>query len=81
MSDLREVITKELAELLGVDANDVNPDAEFFTMGIDSLDAMRIFMKVQDMSSHALSPTLLFEYDTVNKISGYVDSLDSKAAA
>jgi acyl carrier protein len=74
---VKEIIIKELANRLNTPASSVNPDAEFFNLGIDSLDAMEIFVLVQKITSQNLSPTLLFEYDTVNKIAAYVDSLET----
>ena len=76
MSLVKEVIINQLASRLKTSASDINPDTEFFNLGIDSLDAMEIFVAVQKMTQHHLSPTLLFEYDTVNKIAAYVDSLE-----
>ena len=76
MSSRKEIIINELAVRLDQPATDVNPDAPFFDIGIDSVDAMNIFIAVQNRTQHELSPTLLFEYDTVNMIAGYIDSLD-----
>ena len=76
MSTLKEIIITEIAVRLNKSTANINPDTEFFNLGIDSLDAMQIFISVQKTTQHSLSPTLLFEYDTVNKITAYVDSLE-----
>lgn len=77
MSKIRGIIINELAKRLNAPLEEVNPDTEFFNMGIDSLDAMQIFISVQRETEHSLSPTLLFEYDTVNKIANYIESLEA----
>ncbi|MGE0010422.1 MAG: acyl carrier protein [Candidatus Babeliales bacterium] len=56
-----------VAEVLKVDAHNINPDASFKAMGADSLDLMEILMKVEDAFDITIPEQATMNIDTVNQ--------------
>jgi len=78
---------EEAAELLGLDADDVDEDRPLSELGIDSVTAVELVERVGKALGREIPGTLLFDYPTLEAISGFVidellgDKLDAVAAA
>lgn len=64
-----------VADVLKVDALNINPDASFKTLGADSLDMMEILMKIEDAFDITIPEQATLTIDTVNQA---VDALMSR---
>jgi acyl-CoA synthetase (AMP-forming)/AMP-acid ligase II/acyl carrier protein len=74
------------AELLGLDADDVDPDRPLSELGIDSVTAVDLVERVGRGLGHPIAGTVLFDYPTLEAIAGYImdeilgDKLDAAVA-
>lgn len=73
----REKIELYLKEIIGkignVDASKIDITADFFDLGIDSKTAMKVVKQLEEKINDKLYPTLLFEYQTVEELAGYLE--------
>ncbi len=67
-----------LARALGREPADLDPDAPFASLGLESLVAVDLARELEQRSGSALPATLLFEADTLRKLAS---ALASRAAA
>jgi acyl carrier protein len=71
-----EEIQKVWKDKLGAD--NVDADAAFFEIGGNSLVGMMIVDELEKKYGVKMSPTDLYEYDTVRKLTGYIQNLQAK---
>ena len=81
--EARQQILTELAaavgELLGEEQQqeDLDPSAPLMDMGLDSLAGTQLMREMNDSLEVELSPTLLFDYPTINALSDHLAGLVS----
>ena len=63
---------EQAAELLGLDADDVEEDRPLSELGIDSVTAVELVERVGASLGRSIPGTLLFDYPTLEAISGFV---------
>ncbi len=68
-------LISKLAETLSVSKNSIDPDEPFANFGIDSTKAVKLVGDLENQFDVELSPTLLWEYPTIKKLSGYLMNL------
>lgn len=73
-TELKTILTSAIADLTGMPTEEVDSDANFMTMGIDSLDAMKVFKRVQDKLGIRINPIVMFECQTINQLVDYITS-------
>lgn len=56
-----------VADVLKIDALNINPDASFKTLGADSLDMMEILMKIEDAFDITIPEQATISIDTINQ--------------
>jgi polyketide synthase PksN len=70
---LKEII----AEKLGIEKTEVDPDAAFFALGVTSIISEEILASLHKVYQN-LSSTLLFEYPNISKLSCFLDLQERK---
>ncbi|MBQ4845992.1 non-ribosomal peptide synthetase [Pseudoalteromonas sp. MMG005] len=65
---LRKDISYIAASLLGVDASDIDPDADLGDLGADSIVFISFINQLNKLYQLSLSPSLLFMHSTLNSI-------------
>jgi acyl transferase domain-containing protein/acyl-CoA synthetase (AMP-forming)/AMP-acid ligase II/thioesterase domain-containing protein/acyl carrier protein len=78
---IRHWLTEALVRVTGLAHGDVDPEKTFNSFGVDSKDAVSLTGELQDWLELSLSPTLLFDYPTVNALTGYLLSQDVEIAS
>ncbi|WBB80647.1 SDR family NAD(P)-dependent oxidoreductase [Micromonospora sp. WMMD882] len=68
-------VTGELAAILMLDEESLDPRKGLFDLGMDSLMALEFTNRVQAAFDHELPTTLLFNYPTVEAVVAHLDSL------
>jgi acyl carrier protein len=63
-----------VASLLEVPADDVDPDATFDRLGVDSAIAVSLLIEVEERYGIELPAEALFENPTVNAVAGYLNA-------
>jgi amino acid adenylation domain-containing protein len=73
-SAVRDVIAGLIAPEIGQPADEIDDQASFLAMGLDSLTAVDLVKKLEDELGLALPTTLLFEYPSIAELSAYLSS-------
>lgn len=68
---LKQAIIKEINKVLGK-TGVVDENKGFFDMGMDSLMALELKNRLQNLTQQTLSNTLIFDYPTVNSLTEYL---------
>ena len=78
--EIKEWMINEVAKILGIEADAVDTDREFFSFGIDSIVAFSVIGDLCEWIGKELPATLLWEYPTINSLSQYIsEKLDKRA--
>ena len=82
MSDkIFEQLKKYIAELLGVDGNQITEEMSLFQLGIDSVMMMSVVKEINDLFDVDLSLTsITFKYNTLKLISDYIAETNEERA-
>jgi acyl transferase domain-containing protein/acyl carrier protein len=70
---LREFFARELAQLLGVRVETLDPGRSFLEMGMDSLMAIRFLDRLGQGLEMKLDAVLAFEFDCLDALCGHLD--------
>ncbi|MEM7130012.1 MAG: amino acid adenylation domain-containing protein [Chloroflexota bacterium] len=69
---LRDHVCDQVAHILGVDTAILDMQTGFFTLGMDSLTSIELRNNLQTSSGVSLSPTMAFDYPTVEAVVAYL---------
>ncbi len=69
---MKEKLVQILADYKGVDVSEINTEASFSELGLDSLDVAELVMTIEDELGVTLEMSA--EYNTVEKLLAYIDS-------
>lgn len=69
---IRETVTKKLAEALKIDLNRIEADSSFSDYGLDSILAIQLVQIINQALMIELESTILFDYGTVQQLTGYI---------
>ncbi|HET9959513.1 MAG TPA: type I polyketide synthase [Polyangiaceae bacterium] len=69
---LEDSVLSEVASALGADPENVERDAGFFQMGMDSIVAVRLHLRISELLGLTLATRVVFEYPSVSKLSHYL---------
>jgi 3-oxoacyl-(acyl-carrier-protein) synthase/acyl carrier protein len=73
--EIRSFLLKLVAETIGADAGGIDEEESFSMLGLDSIGALDTVALIEQQYQVSLSPTLLFENDTIAKLSVYLAKL------
>ncbi|GMV92676.1 MAG: hypothetical protein AMXMBFR82_24540 [Candidatus Hydrogenedentota bacterium] len=76
---IREWLLSQLAAETGVARESIDPNESFDTLGISSREAVTLSGDMEEWLGRKLSPTLLWEYPTIDALAGYLAE-DTEAA-
>lgn len=77
-SAIKDKITNRIAELLNRNTADIATDVPFANYGLDSVQSVGIAAEIEDWLQRPLSPTLLWDYPSIDQLSEYLAG-DEKA--
>ena len=69
---VRRIITAKVADALRMDPASIQPDASFADYGVDSIIGVSLVRTICEALQIEIEPTTLFEYSTVDDLTGYV---------
>jgi acyl transferase domain-containing protein/acyl carrier protein len=72
LGELRQWLVQHVASLLGRDARTVVPTEPFVNQGVDSVNALKLIAGLSQWLGRPLSPTLVWEYPTVDDLSRHL---------
>lgn len=72
-----EIITAVFEDVLGEES--ISPDDDFFDLGGNSLMSMQIINRIEKETSVRIEFDDIYDYPTVDELSGYIDSLKGTA--
>ncbi|MEQ8361519.1 MAG: acyl carrier protein [Cyclobacteriaceae bacterium] len=75
MSDVSRFIQVKVAETLGVKPDEVNPDEEFMSLGLDSMHAIFLIDEIEREYKIEINPHNFWEFPTVNSFSTHLQKL------
>jgi acyl transferase domain-containing protein/acyl-CoA synthetase (AMP-forming)/AMP-acid ligase II/acyl carrier protein len=70
--EIRAWLTEQLATRLGVSPSEIDPQAPFTRLGLDSKEAVSLSGSLEDWLGRRLSPTLLWQYPTLEALAGHL---------
>ncbi len=77
-SSVRDVIADLIAAELGQRAADIDDNASFLAMGLDSLTAVDLVKRLEHELVRPLPTTLLFEYSSIAQLTAYLSKAPSQ---
>ena len=69
---IQEWLTVYLANLLDMQADDVDAEMPFESYGLDSAAAVAMTGDLEDWLGHELEPTLVYDYPTIEKLANHL---------
>ena len=69
---LKDRLKIELAEVLELDPAQIKVNQRFDRLGLDSLGAVNLTTKIEDWLKQEFSPTIVYEYPTVEKLGNHL---------
>ena len=74
--DFSSFLKQLIAEAAELEISEINEEESFTNMGIDSISALDIVSRLEKQYNISLNPTLLFEYDSIERLSQYFNELN-----
>ncbi len=74
IDSIRDWLIQQVADLLGVPSSEIDPAKSLEQFGIASRDAITLVGDLETWTGLNLSPTLVYEYPTINAIAHYIAS-------
>ncbi len=79
--DIRLLLRKLIADAAGMEISEINEEESFTNLGVDSISALDIVSLLETEYKMSLTPTLLYEYDSIKKLSDYFIHLKTHSKA
>lgn len=77
--EIASFIINELATILNLNPDDIDPDVHFLRIGITSLQTLKIINKISRKLQIDINPVAMFEYKTISEFSGYLSETAMEA--
>lgn len=71
-AEISEWLVGQIAGILSLPEDDIDPDATFDSFGLASRDAVSLSGDLEDYLDRRLSPTLLYQYPTVRELADHL---------
>jgi malonyl CoA-acyl carrier protein transacylase/acyl carrier protein len=71
-SQIREWLFTQIAERMGLNPQDIDPKLPFQNFGLDSKEAVNLSGDLETLLDRRLSPTLLWQYPSIEALSNYL---------
>ena len=70
-----DFLTTTLAGIFDTNSQDLDADLDFDSYGLNSSSAIIMLGELEEFIDMDLSPSVLFEHDTINKLATYIAKL------
>ncbi|MGK7918068.1 MAG: beta-ketoacyl synthase N-terminal-like domain-containing protein, partial [Prochloraceae cyanobacterium] len=70
-------LVENIAQRLGVNNSEIDIEEPFASLGLDSVQAVRLSADLEDYLELKLSPTLVYDYPNISSLAGYLSQLQS----
>ena len=70
---IEQDICATISEMLGISAEDIDKNKEFYELGLDSKGIISMVEEIENKMNIKLYPTLLFEYTNVEMLAEYIE--------
>jgi acyl carrier protein len=70
--EIREWLVDQVAEIIAVDRRQIDTTVAFSNYGLSSKDAISLSGDLEDWLDRRLSPTLVYEYPSIDLLSAYL---------
>jgi acyl carrier protein len=80
LSEMKTMLIARVSSSLRI-KGEMDPDAPFQRYGLQSIDAVILAMEIEEEIGFEMPPTLLWEYDTINKCSEHLFKLAAEEKA
>ncbi len=70
-------LVENIAQRLGVNNSEVDIEEPFASLGLDSVQAVRLSADLEDYLDLKLSPTLIYDYPNISSLAGYLSQLQN----
>ena len=74
LDNIRDWLVQQIAELLGISPDEIDPSKSLESFGIASRDAITLVGDLETWTGLSLSPTLVYEYPTIDAIARHIAS-------
>ena len=64
-AQIREWCTREVAQILGIAPDQIDAEAKFARLGLDSANSVQLALALEDMLKIELDPEIVFEHPTI----------------
>jgi len=69
---LIELIKEEMAAILACSPEEIDENENFLSMGVSSIQAVKIINKLKNKLGIDISPAVIFEYQTIQELVAYL---------
>lgn len=69
---IENFLRQEIAKVLKINADTIEVYAGFYEIGLDSIELLRLVNVLEEKVNTAMYPTLLFEFTTIDSLTGYL---------
>ena len=70
--DINQWLVRSMARTLKIDADAIETNVAFDRYGMDSVVAVELTGELEKLAGRKLSPTLMYDYPTVDALSGHL---------
>jgi acyl carrier protein len=70
--EIQAWLTRQIAAILKVSEDEIDPDKTFDSFGLGSVDAVSLSGDLEDYLDRRLSPTLLYQYPTIRLLATHL---------
>ncbi|MFZ1808685.1 MAG: acyl carrier protein [Cyclobacteriaceae bacterium] len=79
MTSVANFVQQKIAETLSVPKEQINPNEEFMSLGLDSMHAIFLIDEIEREFSIEINPHQFWEYPTINSFSQNLEKLLPKS--
>lgn len=72
-------LINNIAQRLGVNTREINTEEPFASMGLDSVQAVRLSAELEDYLGVKLSPTVIYDYPNISTLAAYLTNSSTKS--
>lgn len=70
--EIIELIKTQLANVLGMDVDDIDDNVSFYKLGVTSVQALKVVNRVRKSLTVDVNPVAMFEYKCVEELADYL---------
>ncbi len=78
---LEDWLTASVAKLTGMQPDDIDPEAPFSSLDLDSVNVVDLVVSLEDLLGIEIESTIAWDYPTVRLLSGYIATLAEQTVA